>query len=59
MVEAPVIRLTGPDAPAPASFPLEQAFVPQVEAIVGAVGRITERNQSVATKLGGAVGVVA
>jgi pyruvate dehydrogenase E1 component beta subunit len=31
-----VIRLTGPDAPAAASFPLEQAFVPQAEAIAAA-----------------------
>jgi pyruvate dehydrogenase E1 component beta subunit len=36
-LRAPVLRLTGPDAPAPASFPLEQAFVPQVDAIVAAV----------------------
>ncbi len=36
---APIVRLTGPDAPAPASYPLEQAFVPQPEAIVRAVGR--------------------
>ena len=35
-LRAPVIRLTGPDAPAPASFPLEQAFVPQPGAIVEA-----------------------
>ncbi|CAO3454978.1 alpha-ketoacid dehydrogenase subunit beta [Azospirillum largimobile] len=36
-LRAPVLRLTGPDAPAPASFPLEQAFVPQADAIVAAV----------------------
>ncbi|HYK04198.1 MAG TPA: pyruvate dehydrogenase complex E1 component subunit beta [Thermoanaerobaculia bacterium] len=35
-LKAPVVRLTGPDAPAPASFPLEQAFVPSVEKIVTA-----------------------
>jgi pyruvate dehydrogenase E1 component beta subunit len=35
-LKAPVIRLTGPDAPAAASFPLEQAFVPTVEKIVSA-----------------------
>ena len=36
-LQAPVIRVTGPDAPAAASFPLEQAFVPQPERIVAAV----------------------
>ncbi|CAO3360395.1 alpha-ketoacid dehydrogenase subunit beta [Azospirillum melinis] len=36
-LQAPVLRLTGPDAPAPASFPLEQAFVPQADAVVAAV----------------------
>ncbi len=34
---APVRRLTGPDAPAPASWRLEQAFVPRAAAIVDAV----------------------
>lgn len=32
-LRAPVLRLTGPDAPAAASFPLEQAFAPSAEAI--------------------------
>ncbi|SMF51349.1 pyruvate dehydrogenase E1 component beta subunit [Azospirillum oryzae] len=36
-LRAPVLRLTGPDAPPPASFPLEQAFVPQADAVVAAV----------------------
>lgn len=36
-LRAPVLRLTGPDAPVPASFPLEQAFAPQADAIVAAV----------------------
>ncbi|PWC74110.1 pyruvate dehydrogenase complex E1 component subunit beta [Azospirillum sp. TSH64] len=36
-LRAPVLRLTGPDAPAPASFPLEQAFVPHADAVVAAV----------------------
>ena len=35
-LKAPVVRLTGPDAPAAASFPLEAAFAPSVEAIVAA-----------------------
>ncbi len=36
-LKAPVLRLTGPDAPAAASFPLEAAFAPSVEAIVSGV----------------------
>ena len=36
-LKAPVARVTGPDAPAPASHALEQAFVPTAERIVGAV----------------------
>ncbi len=39
-LEAPVQRLTGPDAPPPASFALEQAFVPRVEDVVAAVRRL-------------------
>jgi pyruvate dehydrogenase E1 component beta subunit len=38
---APVRRLTGPDAPAPASFPLEQAFAPQAEEVVAAALELT------------------
>ena len=36
-LKSPIVRLTGPDAPAPASFPLEAAYAPQAEAIVTAV----------------------
>lgn len=36
-LKAPVIRVTGPDAPAPASFPLEAAYVPQPDRIAAAV----------------------
>ena len=36
-LKAPVVRLTGPDVPAPASHVLEQAFMPQAEAVVAAV----------------------
>lgn len=36
-LRAPVVRLTGPDAPAPSSWALEQAAVPRPEAVVGAV----------------------
>jgi len=35
-LKAPIVRLTGPDAPAAASFPLEAAFAPQADAIVAA-----------------------
>jgi pyruvate dehydrogenase E1 component beta subunit len=38
-LRAPVIRVTGPDVPVPASYPLEQACVPQPDAIVSAVER--------------------
>jgi pyruvate/2-oxoglutarate/acetoin dehydrogenase E1 component len=36
-LRAPVKRITGPDAPAPSSYALEQAFVPQAPAIVETV----------------------
>lgn len=39
-LKAPVVRLTGPDAPAPASFPLEAAFVPRADAIAAAVKKL-------------------
>jgi pyruvate dehydrogenase E1 component beta subunit len=35
-LKAPVRRLTGPDAPAPASHPLENAFAPDADAIAAA-----------------------
>ena len=38
-LKAPVVRLTGPDAPPAASYPLEQAYVPQAARIVEAVRR--------------------
>jgi len=40
---APIIRLTGPDAPAAAAWTLEQAAVPQVAAIREAAMRLTEQ----------------
>ncbi|MGQ9365755.1 alpha-ketoacid dehydrogenase subunit beta [Azospirillum sp. ST 5-10] len=46
-LRAPVLRLTGPDAPAPASFPLEQAFAPQVGDIVAAAGGLVHPGESV------------
>ena len=39
-LKSPVVRLTGPDAPAPASFPLEAAFAPQAGAIADAVRKL-------------------
>ncbi|HEY8609546.1 MAG TPA: pyruvate dehydrogenase complex E1 component subunit beta [Noviherbaspirillum sp.] len=40
-LKAPVLRLTGPDAPAPSSHVLEQAFIPQADAIAAAALRLT------------------
>ena len=37
LARAKWVQLTGPDAPVPASFPLEQSFVPQADAVVAAV----------------------
>lgn len=42
-LRAPVVRLTGPDAPVPASFPLEQAFAPQADAIARAAADLVAR----------------
>jgi len=39
-LKAPVVRLGGPDAPAAASYPLEQASVPSAEAIADAARRL-------------------
>jgi len=39
-LKAPVARITGPDAPAPASWALEQAFVPQPDRIADAARRL-------------------
>jgi len=39
-LRAPVLRLTGPDAPAAASWPLEQAGLPQPDAIRDAARRL-------------------
>lgn len=45
-LRAPIVRLTGPDAPAPASFPLEQAFVPQGDEIAEAALRLMEHHDA-------------
>lgn len=47
-LEAPVLRLTGPDAPAPSSYVLEQAFVPQPGAVATAAARLLGRTLPVA-----------
>ena len=39
-LKAPVVRLTGPDAPAAASWVLEQAAVPQASAIAARAMRL-------------------
>lgn len=39
-LKAPVLRITGPDAPAPSSYVLEQAFIPQADAILAAAERL-------------------
>jgi pyruvate dehydrogenase E1 component beta subunit len=39
-LKAPVLRVTGPDTPAPASVALESAFTPQADAIVAAVHEV-------------------
>ncbi len=42
-LKAPIVRLGGPDAPVAASFPLEQATVPQPEAIAAAAATLCRR----------------
>lgn len=42
-LRAPVIRVTGPDTPAPASWALEQAFMPQPAGVAAAVRKIVDR----------------
>ena len=41
-LKARVVRLTGPDTPTPSSHALEQAYMPSVEGIVGAVAQMTK-----------------
>ncbi|RPI43187.1 MAG: alpha-ketoacid dehydrogenase subunit beta, partial [Betaproteobacteria bacterium] len=47
-LKSPVLRLTGPDAPAPASFPLEQAFAPDAAAVETAVRSLFQRERALA-----------
>lgn len=44
-LKAPIVRLGGPDAPVASSYPLEQAFVPQADAIAAAAARLCERQR--------------
>jgi len=39
-LRAPIVRVTGPDAPTPSSYVLEQAFMPQAAAVVSAAVRL-------------------
>ncbi len=39
-LKAPVLRVTGPDVPPPASFPLEAAFVPQSDRVIAAAEQL-------------------
>jgi len=36
-LDAPVVRITAPDTPAPFAPPLEKAYIPQVEDVVTAL----------------------
>jgi 2-oxoisovalerate dehydrogenase E1 component beta subunit len=42
LLDAPVMRLAPPNVPVPFSPPLEDAFIPQVEDIVGAVQKLSK-----------------
>ncbi|HJV82820.1 alpha-ketoacid dehydrogenase subunit beta [Noviherbaspirillum sp.] len=44
-LKAPVLRLTSPDTPAPSSYVLEQAFMPQVQDVVAAANKLMGRSQ--------------
>ncbi|WP_079436998.1 alpha-ketoacid dehydrogenase subunit beta [Zoogloea sp. LCSB751] len=44
-LKAPIVRLGGPDAPVASSYPLEQAFVPQADAIAAAAVRLCGRQR--------------
>ena len=45
-LKAPIVRLAGPDAPAASSWVLEQAFVPQSDAIVAAARSAVARSMA-------------
>lgn len=43
-LRAPIVRITGPDAPAPSSYVLEQAFMPQTAAVVAAASKLVDKS---------------
>jgi pyruvate/2-oxoglutarate/acetoin dehydrogenase E1 component len=49
-LRAPVVRVTGPDAPSPSSWALEQAAVPRPEAVVRAARELMAREHAFAAK---------
>ncbi|WP_151634724.1 alpha-ketoacid dehydrogenase subunit beta [Noviherbaspirillum aerium] len=51
-LKAPVARLTGPDAPAASSYPLEQAFLPRPDAIAAAARKLAGHARSHALHIG-------
>lgn len=44
-LKAPVVRVTGPDAPTPSSAVLEQAYMPSTKGIAAAVWRMLSRSE--------------
>ncbi len=46
MLRAPVLRITGPDAPAASSWALEQAAVPNVDAVTEAVMELIRKSEA-------------
>jgi pyruvate/2-oxoglutarate/acetoin dehydrogenase E1 component len=42
-LKGPIVRVAGPDVPAPSSYALEQAFIPQPDAIVEAARSLVRR----------------
>lgn len=48
-LRAPVVRLTGPDAPPPASFALESAYAPGADRIIEAARRLCQPSRAAAS----------
>ena len=48
-LRAPIVRLAGPDAPAASSWVLEQAYVPQADAIAGAARGVVAGTMALAS----------
>jgi pyruvate dehydrogenase E1 component beta subunit len=47
-LKSPILRVTSPDTPAPASFALEAAFTPQADAVVAAAQAVMAREEAFA-----------